>query len=91
MSLFAFQMDPVVEPYVRKVVVCLVRYAELEEGEALRLVNRFWTDWGYFSEDDLRLHEEPYYWAMCMTQSKPEWWKDSSLWPPPKDYWDVPL
>jgi thymidine kinase len=78
--------------YCCEVVECLVIYCEKTQEEALRLVNDFWKHRSVFNENDLRLHECPYYWAMCMAHhyilgdNYPDWDHDPQLWPPPKEY-----
>ncbi|HIE29908.1 TPA: hypothetical protein EYP66_21780 [Candidatus Poribacteria bacterium] len=60
--------------------------------EAVQPVNMYWEGEGIFENDDFRLHEAPYYWAICIAHDKtigdnrPNWDKDAALWPPPKDF-----
>lgn len=80
--------------YCCEVVDCLVNYCGKTQEESLYLVNFFWRDEPVFDEDDLRLHEYPYYWAMgiahhwVLGDNQPEWYHDPQLWPPPREYLD---
>lgn len=92
---FAFDVSPDTQAYCEEVVYCLVTYCGKAEGHALSLVNRFWADEN-ITQDNLVLHEEPYYWAMCIAHhpvlgdNQPEWWRNPKLSPTPKealDHW----
>lgn len=89
---FSFETTNLTYEYCREVVDCLMTYCGKTKEEALNLVNIIWEDEVVFDEDDLRLHEFPYYWAMCMIHhhilgdNNPEWYHDLRLWPPPKEY-----
>ena len=89
---FSFPTTPETNEFCTVVVKCLVKYGNKSEEEALNLVNSFWEKAGEFTVDDYRLHEDPYYWAMCIFHdrqigdNRPEWWKDPTLWPPPKEF-----
>lgn len=89
---FSFITTDLTYEYCCEVVECLVTYCQKTQPEALRLVNAVWQDESIFDEEDLRLHEYPYYWAMCIAHhytlgdNEPNWYQDSKLWPPPKEY-----
>jgi hypothetical protein len=44
----------------------VVRFGGLSGDDAVTLVNSYWSERCAFTDDDMRLHENPYYWAMCM-------------------------
>ncbi len=89
---FEFKTTKETYEYCVEVVQCLVLYCNKSEEEAIELVNKDWKDDGPFDENDYRLHEEPYYWAMCICHdrvlgdNRPDWFRDPALWPPPKEY-----
>ncbi|PCJ54304.1 MAG: hypothetical protein COA79_22090 [Planctomycetota bacterium] len=80
--------------YCNEIVACLIEYSQLDESEALSMLNRYWDDKEMFDEDDFRLHEDPYFWSMCMVhgpkvgKDNPEWAKDKRYWPPPQNFYD---
>jgi len=89
---FAFQVTPETWAYSWIVAQCLVRYCGMVENEAVDLINKYWGN-RPFLDNDLRQHEEPYFYAMNMAHGKhgdnnPNWESDASLWPPPRDYFD---
>jgi hypothetical protein len=92
MSEFNFKTDDYTYYFCQEVVRCPKVYCEKSHEEALQLINQCWSDEPVFDEYDYRVHEFPYYWAMCMTHDRrwwdnhPEWRKDPTLWPPPKEY-----
>jgi len=95
MNRFEFQMSaPALERYCNEIVNCLVQYAQKSEPEALAMVNDFWRDDDPLTEDDLRLHEDPYYWAisiLTLPRSRStgyDWTSDPDWYPPPKDFLD---
>ena len=51
--------------FCEEIVECLVRFGSLSTSEAVSLLNSHWADWP-LDVNDLRLHENPYYWAMCI-------------------------
>jgi thymidine kinase len=89
---FNFKTTEETYKYCCEVVECLMTYCGKTEKEALRLVNLIWKDRSVFDEDDLRLHEYPYYWAMgidhhpILGDNKGGWYHDPQLWPPPPEY-----
>jgi hypothetical protein len=89
---FTFETTEETYPYCQEVVECLQRYFQWTEQEALQLVNNFWKG-TLLSNDDITLHELPYYWSVCIhlkacNQLRPNWWHDPSLYPPPADYFE---
>jgi hypothetical protein len=89
---FTFTTTNETYEYCCEVVNCLMTYCKKSQEEALGLVNAYWYEKIIFDEEDCRLHEYPYYWAMCMTdhyiqgEIRRDWWHDPKLWPPPKEY-----
>lgn len=89
---FSFETTEDTYEYCMEVVECLRTYCGKSEEEAVQIVNMYWEDEEIFGDDDFRLHEAPYYWAMCIAHDKtigdnrPNWDKDPALWPPPKDF-----
>jgi hypothetical protein len=89
---FAFKTTEETYGYCLEVMQCLVSYCHKSEEAAIKLVNRYWQEYDLFDEYDYRLHEEPYYWAMCICHdrilgdNRPDWFRDPTLWPPPKAY-----
>jgi hypothetical protein len=89
---FSFTTTEETYKYCCEVVDCLVTYCGKTQEEALELVNLIWKDEPIFDEDDLRLHEYPYYWAMgiahhpILGDNKRGWYHDRQLWPPPPEY-----
>lgn len=72
--------------YCCEVVNCLMTYCSKSQEKALSLVNAYWHDELIFDEEDFRLHEYPYYWAMCIEYHCILWENNPQLWPPPKEY-----
>lgn len=88
---FSFTTTQETYNYCEEIVECLQTYFSWSKHEAIQLVNEYWEDEQAFDDYDLRLHEFPYYWAVCIHlkvtgRNTPNWWKDSSLWPPPQEY-----
>ncbi len=92
MRKFSFKTTENTHKYCIEVVECLKTYCGKSEEKAIQLVNRYWENEGTFEDDDFRLHEDPYYWAMCIAHdriigdNRPDWDKDPTLWPPPKAF-----
>jgi hypothetical protein len=79
------------EAFCREIVQCLIKYCNLDAKVAELMVSDSRNCILDSDEDfDLLSHETPYYWAMWLKYSNtfPEWHKDPSLWPPPKEYLD---
>jgi len=91
---FVFETTLETQGYCEEVVNCIVKYGNKPEAAAVELVNLFWKDKKEFFELDFRLHEDPYYWAMCIIHdrsigdNRPHWEKDPALSPPPKEFLD---
>jgi len=60
----AFSTTPATQHYCTEVVECLVRFGGVSEQDAIAFVNSYWSAEPEFTEEDFRLHEDPYYWAM---------------------------
>jgi len=88
---YNFSVEGEARKYCDLVVDNLIRLGNLSESDSLRLLHQVWNDLERLDDDDFRLHESPYYTAMCMLHhpefgdNNPEWWTDESLWPPPPD------
>jgi hypothetical protein len=84
---FSFETNELTYRYCTEIVRCLQLYCNKSNDEAIQLLNKYWDNEPLLDENDIRFHEYPYFWAMCITHSgNPEWWRDSALWPPPQDY-----
>ena len=89
---FSFKTTENTHKYCMEIVECLKTYCGKFEDEAIQFVNMYWEDEGTFGDDDFRLHEDPYYWAMCIAHdrligdNRPAWDQDPRLWPPPKAF-----
>ena len=92
MTKFKFVTTQETSEFCLEVVRCLEIYCQKERVDAINLVNSFWADKETFSNEDYRLHEDPYYWAMCIAHDKVigdnnlHWDQNPLLWPPPKDF-----
>lgn len=88
---YAFSVTNETRLFSDLVIKNLMRFGDLSEADAMGLLHRVWSDLPKFEDDDHRLHEPPYYHAMCILHhpelgdNRPEWWKDKQLWPPPPD------
>lgn len=93
MKQFEFATTTETKVYCEEILRCMQQYGFMSSREAaLELMNRYWAGED-FSDCDLRLHEDPYYWALSFLHgiwgdNLPDWWKDPSLWPPPQDFRD---
>lgn len=91
MNKFVFSVTDDTQKYCDEVVRLLIKYGCKNKHDAVLLVNMFWSDETIFSDCDLRLHEPPYFWAMCIIHdptlglNHPSWWKDPKYWPPPPE------
>lgn len=92
MSPFAFTVTDETRKYCDEVVRCLIDYGKKDREDAVALVNQFWVKRPWFDDDDSRLHEAPYFWAMCIIHhpkigdNYPSWWDDPKYWPPPPEF-----
>jgi len=91
MIVYSFQVTDATRRYCDEIVWCLVEFAGKDEHTVIRLVNQLWgTD--PFDDQDDRLHESPYYWAMAIAHhptlgdNQPEWWRDPELARPPAQF-----
>jgi hypothetical protein len=90
---FTFETTESTYAYCREVFECLQCYFDWTEQESLQLINNFWRASPILDDEDIRLHELPYYWSVCIhlkasNQMCPNWWHDPSLWPPPAEYFE---
>ncbi len=89
---FKFETTEETLEYCNEIVSCLIEFAGKSQNEAESLVNEYWSDEPIFTDDDFRLHEDPYYWAMCIIHdskigsNNPNWTRDKKFWPPPKSF-----
>jgi hypothetical protein len=92
MSRFPFAKTEKAEQHCQRVKEALIRFCGKTDHDAERLVIEYWSDQSDIEADELLYHEPPYYYAMCIAHhpkigdNKPDWHKDSALWPPP-DGW----
>lgn len=89
---FTFNTTEETYQYCLDVVDCLQTYCNKTREEAHQLLENFWAGDLTFDNNDVRLHECPYYWAMGIAHHQTlgdnylDWIRDSSIWPPPQDY-----
>ncbi len=83
-------MENLIEEYRRDIIRCLQRYGNLSHVEAGALLERSKLLDGV-TEESAIFHELPYFWAMHLlyAETKPDWYHDPNLWPPPQDYIDM--
>jgi hypothetical protein len=94
-SLLSFQLSPEAEVLCNAVLRTLIAFCGYTKAEAIELVNKNWAADPFLDDNDMRLHEHGYYWAMTFHHGKygnapivgDWWWKqypnqDS----PPPDY-----
>jgi hypothetical protein len=63
---FSFRTTENTQHFCQQIVKCLVRFGSVSTDEAVSLVNAYWAERPALDENDLRLHENPYFWAMCI-------------------------
>lgn len=78
------------EEYQEKVLHCLIKYGGLDKKTARQKMSDayFFADLDNAASLVNLFHEEPYYWAMTLIQTDPDWHKNPKLWPPPKDAYE---
>ncbi|MDC1142305.1 hypothetical protein OAU50_04380 [Planctomycetota bacterium] len=87
-----FSVTPKTDRYCQEIVRCMGLYGDLPSDVAVVMINEFWKEDGEFGNDDFRLHEDPYYWAMSMVHRERaiaegiDWCKDPKYYPPPSDW-----
>lgn len=78
------------DDYKQKVFHCLIKYGGFDKETARQKMR----DAYFFARLDNAVslmnlfHEEPYYWAMTLIQTNPDWHRNPKLWPPPDDCYD---
>ena len=69
--------------YCEEVINCLQTYFNYSQEQSINLINNFWQNEQTFDNDDYRLHECSYYWAVVIHlktigKCTERWWKDKS-------------
>jgi hypothetical protein len=66
MARFTFETTPVTWAFCVEIARSLMAFGNLSQDDAVSLVNVYWGGAPFDDDDDLRFHEEAYYWAMSM-------------------------
>jgi len=91
---FSFNTSAETQIFAEEVATCIARFGATTVEQGIRLVNEFfaYAGWAELDEDNVILHDGPYYLAQSILHhpifgdNRPKWWEDPKFWPPPKDY-----